>query len=127
MIVYSKPMSGQGEANRINTSYHSGPASVRRTMRIIIAAPSGIPRNAATLTATTEHDILTPAASWPITRMKKTASGAQSTICRTELMATGMAQYSQSPPASCVQTRTCKQEVSASVVGFIMAVEVDTG
>ena len=42
----------------------------------------------------------------PMTLMKRMASGAYSTICRTELMATRMAQYSLSPPARPVQMRT---------------------
>lgn len=41
--------------------------------------------------------------------MKKTARGAKRTICSIELMATRMAQYSPSPPASPVQMRTCSK------------------
>ena len=41
-----------------------------------------------------------------MTRMKKTASGAKNTICRMELTATRMAQYSPSPPAKPVQIKT---------------------
>lgn len=39
--------------------------------------------------------------------MKRTARGAKRTIWRREFMATRMAQYSLSPPARLVQTRTC--------------------
>ena len=42
-------------------------------------------------------------------RMKKTPMGAKRTIWSRELTATRIAQYSLSPPASPVQTKTCER------------------
>lgn len=77
-----------------------------------IAAPSGMPRNTATLLAAVEYwkTMLSPL----MTCMKKTPMGAKRTIWRRELTATRMAQYSPSPPARPVQIKT---------LGFISTVE----
>jgi hypothetical protein len=56
-MVYSRPIRDQGEMMRIKTrSYHSGPASLRREKRVIMAAARGMPRKTATLVATVEYD-----------------------------------------------------------------------
>lgn len=43
-----------------------------------------------------------------MTRRNRIARGAKKTICRMELIATKMAQYSLSPPADPVHIKTCK-------------------
>ena len=103
-------MSDQGASHfRKIWEYQAGPASQRTTRRVSIAAPRGMPRNTATLVATEEYDMASVVVSPPMIWMKKTASGAYSTICRIEFTATRMAQYSSSPPAKPDQMRTYKR------------------
>ena len=66
-----------------------------------------MPRKTATLLATVAYETVTALSAWLITLMKRMARGAYKTICRIELMATRMAQYSLSPPARPVQIKTC--------------------
>lgn len=73
---------------------------------VMIAAPSGMPRKTATLVATVEYETDIVLDEWLMILMNNTARGAYSTIWRTELMATRMAQYWLSPPASPVQIKT---------------------
>lgn len=47
-----------------------------------------------------------------MTRRNRIARGAKKTICRMELIATKMAQYSLSPPANPVQIKTCNVSTS---------------
>lgn len=56
----------------------------------------------------------------PITWMKNIASGANKTICRIELIATRMAQYSLSPPASLVQTSTYTLLITESISLWVL-------
>ena len=58
----------------------------------------------------------------PITWMKNIASGANKTICRIELIATRMAQYSLSlsPPASPVQTSTYTLLITESISLWVL-------
>src|SRR2546423_6552980 len=64
-------------------------------------------KNTATLFAPTVYEIsILRSEPGLMTTRKSKAKGAKSTICDIELMATRIAQYSLSPPARPVQTRT---------------------
>lgn len=82
----------------------------------MMAAPNGMPRNTATLVATVEYETFTVVEEAPIIRMNRMASGAYRIICRMELTATSIAQYSVSPPARPVQIRTLGQCQHSNVV-----------
>lgn len=80
-MVYKSPIRDHGETKRMNMrSYHAGPAMNRRPNLVITAAPRGMPRNAATLVATTEYEIGAMSFSSLMTLRKKIASGAKRTI-----------------------------------------------
>lgn len=54
-MVYSRPISDQGAIHFMNvSSYHVGLVSFRTANRVRMAAPSGMPKNTATLVATVE-------------------------------------------------------------------------
>src|SRR6266480_2263883 len=102
-------MSDHGEIHLRNFfSYQSGLTA--RMLNLVRAAdPSGMPRKTPTLLATVVYETVTLVLPPPITCTNNTASGAYKTICRMELRATRMAQYSSSPPARPVQMRTWRQ------------------
>lgn len=104
-MVNRSPMRDNGLIHFRNTwSYHRALVVQRRTKRVRIAAPRGIPRNTATLLAAVLYSnvMVSPL----MTSMKNTPIGAKRTIWRRELMATRIAQYSLSPPARPVQIKT---------------------
>lgn len=106
-IVKRSPMRDHGLAHfKKMLSNQAGLKIARSVNRVTIAAPRGIPRNTATLLATTEYDIEISSLEWLMTLINRRASGAKRTICSRELMATSIAQYSLSPPASPVHMRT---------------------
>lgn len=75
--MYRRPMRDQGATHlRKTRSYQSPFATFRTIKRVMIAAPSGIPRNAATLVAIVEYDGVMPDLEWLMTFMKKMAKGA---------------------------------------------------
>lgn len=53
-----------------------------------------------------------------MTRRNRMARGAKKTICRMELIATKMAQYSLSPPANPVHIKTCNVSTSGFPFGL---------
>ena len=80
-MVYSRPISDHGVIHLKKAwSYHVGLISLRTANRVMMAAPNGIPRKAATLVATVEYEAFTVVEELPIIRMNRMASGAYRTI-----------------------------------------------
>ena len=118
-MVYSRPISDHGAIHFKNVwSYHVRFVSLSTANRVMMAAPNGMPRNTATLVATVEYETFTAVEESPIIRTNRMASGAYRTICRMELTATRIAQYSVSPPARPVQMRTSSQCQPTNAVSY---------
>lgn len=87
-------------------SYQSLPINFLKENLVIMAAPRGIPKKTPTLFATGAYSTWTLSVNRPMTLMKRSARGTTSSIWSREFMATRIAQYSLSPPASPVQIKT---------------------
>lgn len=76
-MVYKSPIRDQGATHfRKTRSNQLFFVKRRKIRRVRIAAPSGIPRNAATLVAMVEYDGVIAELEWLITLMKNIANGA---------------------------------------------------